>query len=441
MSQKTRIGIIGGGITGLAAGMATGAPVFEAEANPGGLSSSYYIEWPSGVIRNSCPASEEAFRFEVGGGHWIFGADREIYNLLSRFATIRAYSKKSAVYFPEGRTFVPYPIQENMPLSNDTPLFSSTIYPQNCGEIHTTMKEWLWSLFGKELCEIFFFPFHNLYTSGLYSSIAPQDLYKTPISSKITGKSSFKELNNIKLYNTNSYNSQFIYPVEGLDTIVRGMSKCCDFRSRKRVSRIDTKNKEVIFTDGSNYEYDTLVSTIPLNKAICLAGLPLEMPKDPHTSVLTINIAATKGEYCPDYHWLYIPSTRSKVYRVGFYSNIDNHFLPISLRHSDDFVSLYLERSYKDCFNLTDEEKKKLIDEAIMELNEWGFVDKIHLTHYQWIEVAYTWSWPNSKWRKIALNMLKKHNIYQIGRYGRWKFQGIAESIKDGNGVLTMIKN
>ena len=28
--------------------------------------------------------------------------------------------------------------------------------------------------------------------------------------------------------------------------------------------------------------------------------------------------------------------------------------------------------------------------------------------------------------------MLEDKGIYQIGRYGRWRFQGIADSIRDG---------
>jgi hypothetical protein len=27
---------------------------------------------------------------------------------------------------------------------------------------------------------------------------------------------------------------------------------------------------------------------------------------------------------------------------------------------------------------------------------------------------------------------LEEHGIYQIGRFGRWIFQGIADSLKDG---------
>ncbi len=59
--------ILGGGVTGLAAGYASGVPVCEARPEPGGLCASYYA---------SAGGAGHAYRFEVGGGHWIFGGIR-----------------------------------------------------------------------------------------------------------------------------------------------------------------------------------------------------------------------------------------------------------------------------------------------------------------------------------------------------------------------------
>ncbi|GAJ18275.1 unnamed protein product, partial [marine sediment metagenome] len=40
--------------------------------------------------------------------------------------------------------------------------------------------------------------------------------------------------------------------------------------------------------------------------------------------------------------------------------------------------------------------------------------------------------YPNSNVREKAVKILKENQIYYIGRYGKWKFQGIAESTKSG---------
>ena len=52
--------IIGGGMTGLATGMASGFGVLERLDHPGGICASY---------------ERDGYRFELGGGHWIFGGD------------------------------------------------------------------------------------------------------------------------------------------------------------------------------------------------------------------------------------------------------------------------------------------------------------------------------------------------------------------------------
>ena len=54
--------ILGAGVTGLAAGMATGLPVYEAKSSAGGICASYYLN---------------GYRFEIGGGLLpVFGADQ-----------------------------------------------------------------------------------------------------------------------------------------------------------------------------------------------------------------------------------------------------------------------------------------------------------------------------------------------------------------------------
>ena len=63
--------ILGGGITGLSAGLVSGLPVYESETVPGGICSSYYLT-PGGSDRLfDSPEDGEAYRFEIGGGHWI----------------------------------------------------------------------------------------------------------------------------------------------------------------------------------------------------------------------------------------------------------------------------------------------------------------------------------------------------------------------------------
>jgi hypothetical protein len=117
---------------------------------------------------------------------------------------------------------------------------------------------------------------------------------------------------------------------------------------------------------------------------------------------------------------------------VGFYSNVDAAFLPESARESADRVGIYVEKAYREGEVPNDSEVDWLVRETVSELREWGWIDEVEVVDVTWIETAYTWSWPGSRWREKAVRELERYGIYQAGRYGRWRFQGIAESIREG---------
>ncbi|MEY2976456.1 MAG: hypothetical protein RLZZ435_593, partial [Cyanobacteriota bacterium] len=81
--------ILGGGMTGLAAGYASGLPVLEASPHPGGICSSYYIRPHSSDRLSTPPEDGEAYRFEIGGGHWIFGGDPTVLHFIRQLTPLQ----------------------------------------------------------------------------------------------------------------------------------------------------------------------------------------------------------------------------------------------------------------------------------------------------------------------------------------------------------------
>jgi hypothetical protein len=73
-----------------------------------------------------------------------------------------------------------------------------------------------------------------------------------------------------------------------------------------------------------------------------------------------------------------------------------------------------------------------LCHDVVGELQEWEWIQDLEVVDPTWIDVGYTWSWPGSKWREKALQTLEAQDICQVGRFARWVFQGIADSIRDG---------
>lgn len=419
--------ILGGGMTGLAASLASGWPVYESGEVPGGICSSYYVT-SAGRKLDAAPEDDEAYRFEIGGGHWIFGGDPAVLRFIRSVTPVKEYQRSSAVYFPGNGLFVPYPLQNHLSyLPQDLRLKALTEMLTTPKGNARTMAEWIEQSFGRTLTEMFFAPFHQLYTAGLWEQIIPQDGYKSPVDVALA-------LHGASADSTPAvgYNTGYLYPQEGLGTLAKRLAAKGQIQYCKRAARIHLEKKEVEFADGSGLKYSMLVSTLPLDKTLEMAQVQVDERPDPHTSVLVLNIGAFRGRKCPGEHWLYLPQTQAGFHRVGFYSNVDPSFLPASSRKSGDRVSIYVERAYPAGKKPSTEQIKSYVEETIAELQAWGFIQEVEVADPTWVDVAYTWSWPGSRWRSRALRFLEQRDVTMVGRYGRWIFQGIADSLRDG---------
>jgi protoporphyrinogen oxidase len=72
------------------------------------------------------------------------------------------------------------------------------------------------------------------------------------------------------------YNVTFVYPEEGLNVLAQRMAARCDIHYDKKVVRIDLKERVLFFEDGSSVNYEFVISTLPLNKVVKMAGLALD---------------------------------------------------------------------------------------------------------------------------------------------------------------------
>lgn len=421
--------ILGAGMTGLAAGIASGAPVFEARDVPGGICSSYYVSARTGVRANR-PVDEASYRFEVGGGHWIFGGDPLVLRFVSSLTPLRSYQRKSSVYLPDRGQLVPYPIQNNLrylrPAESHAALREMIEQARPLRRPPVTLADWLMDSFGPKLNELFFAPFHELYTAGLWRSVAPQDPYKSPVRLDDVVAGAFRSAKPA------GYNTTFVYPTKGLDELSRKLAEQTDVHFGHRVVAIDAEQRRISFSNGFEVDYQRVLSTLPLNRMLSLTDLPyLQETQDPATSVLVVNIGGVRGAEAPDDHWVYVPRSQSGFHRVGFYSNVDTSFLPDDLE-GPERISIYVELGRPEGLGGLSEDADALAADVVDELLEWNWLETAEVVDPTWVEVGYTWARPGSMWKQGALRTLADKDIFQIGRYGRWQFQGIADSLRDG---------
>jgi protoporphyrinogen oxidase len=422
--------ILGGGVTGLAAGIASGLPVYEAQAHAGGICASYYVR-PGGRERLLAPPpDDDAFRFEHGGGHWLFGGHPDVTSLVCELAPCDRIARRASVHFPHDGRYVGYPLQHHLrdlePRVTAAAVDDIVRCADNAGNA-TTMAEWLEAQFGATLCDLFFHPFHEAYTAGLWRDISPQDGYKNPLDVKqvLRGASDSTSTD------AAGYNTTFLYPRNGLDALIRALACRAQVHYEHRVESIDVGRRSVCFANGRELAYERLLATVPLNRMVELARIDVGEAA-PYTSVLVLNIGARRGPRTPPDHWVYVPRSRSGFHRVGFYSNVARHFLPYADRERETGACLYVERSFHGGRRPNAAQVARYAAEVVDELQAWGYVRDVDVVDPSWVDVAYTWTRPGSTWVHDALRALAEYGVLMVGRYARWNFQGITDSLRDG---------
>lgn len=384
--------IIGAGITGLAAGVASGWPVLEAATRPGGLCASYQMD---------------GYRFERGAGHWIFGLDIQSKRFLEKFCSLRRYERRAATMI-DGQ-LITHPFQYHL-YQLGPELAGKALLEVNPEATGDTMQDWLLARFGPTLHQLFFSPFNERYTAGLYNRIAPPEGYKTPLDRRLVVAGALGSIA------TNGYNAEFYYPACGLGELTRRIASTCDVQYGAQV--VGVNENQLCLADGRYLEYDSLISTVPLASMAGLAGLE---EFDPASIIHVANIGAEPGRHWPQKHWIYVADSECGFHRLQMYSNVDAEFAPVGK------VSFCVETAH---LNIVKE--PGLTERIIAELQSWGWIGEVDVWDSVWINPAYSWRWPGSTWVQETMNALARMNIYQIGSLGRWKFQGIADSLRDG---------
>ena len=246
MKEQKKVYILGAGSTGLAAAYKLCLPIYEAQDFAGGICSSYYMSAQDKKRHSQRAQDQEDYRFEYGGGHWIFGTDKETLSFINLFGKTKKYFRHSSIFLPSLNQYIPYPIQNNLhylPQDIQKKILHEIINPVE-NDI-ATLDDWLRVTFGETLYSLFFGPFHHLYTAGLSKYIAPQDTHKSPIDRESVILGSNGELPPV------GYNVEFIYPEDGLGPLFARVGQCCDVRYGKKVCFIDVHQRLMEFEDGS----------------------------------------------------------------------------------------------------------------------------------------------------------------------------------------------
>jgi len=428
MSVNRKIIVIGGGISGLTAALILRAKVVEGKEYPGGLLASFNVDIMSNK-KEFAYIREETKAFFDRSGHWAWALEYSGYakDILMKYATFNRFERKSNVYLIDLDVIIPYPIQSNisyLPKELRDIVEEELKCPKNINpqQLHQyTFDRVLRELFGETLYKIFFEPYNDMYTDGLLYVVAPPRSIKIPSLET----SQYRE-------GARGYNPVLYYPEIGWGPLMAKLSREVKLSLNSRVTYIDPKKRKIVVNDNTSLDYDILLSSMPLNKIIEIVDSDdlkdLRNKQNPYTGVLIINAIAKQGTLKHNYHWIYLSKTKSRFHRIGYYTNVSEWFLPQNLRKKG-YVSIYIER----VFHPSNVPKKfdNLVQSILNEAQELGLIGEPIYFDYEYIEVAYTWKYPNSKWDREVINSLLNYNIIAIGRYSTWgMIEGIVECVE-----------
>lgn len=232
------------------------------------------------------------------------------------------------------------------------------------------------------------------------------------------------------------YNSQFWYPrLGGIEALVHGLARGVRRLHRlQRADRVDLTGRRVRTQSGDEWEWDVLLSSIPL-RDLCLISGDAELREWSraltHSTTISLNIGI-RGALPPaldGVHWIYVPDRAIPFYRVGVYSNISAGLCP------PDCASLYVEVGVPgeaaDQVDIAGDLQPRVLA-ALRDLG-WLRLESVVCVVTHVMRCAYVHHTPerDAVVAKI-LARLKEYGVHPIGRYGLWDYTSMEDSIASG---------
>ena len=236
------------------------------------------------------------------------------------------------------------------------------------------------------------------------------------------------------------YNPTFLYPRRGgISLLPEALAaRCPDVRLGETVVGVDAAARRVRLAGGGSLTYETLVSTLPLDRLLAMtSGLPTDLPAAGRrlraVRVLNISLGVDRPRVS-DAHWIYYPEPEYSFYRAGFPGNLSPSLVPRGCS------SLYVERSL-----LRDEpfDPDEVIDTAVDDLKRAGILrrgDRVVYRRVGVLDPAYV-IYDRFRAGHVArcLEALAGADIVSAGRFGAWEYSSMEGAIRAGMDIAARL--
>ncbi|MCX6776187.1 MAG: FAD-dependent oxidoreductase [Candidatus Micrarchaeota archaeon] len=423
-----KIGILGGGLSGLTLGfhLKKDFEILEKNSECGGLCRSL---------------TEEGFTFDYGGSHVIFTKDKDVFNLYRKLLHGNWVKRKrnSKILF-KGR-YIKYPFENGLyqlPKQDNYECISSFI--KNLIEVSkgkvkkpTNFQEWMYYTFGKGITEKYLIPYNRkiwnyppgklsleLLASGIPMPPA-EDIIKSSLGIKTEG------------YHQNLI---FYYPIQGgINALVKPMEeKLRDkITYNFEVKSVAREGGKFTVSDGKEErKYDKLVSCMPIPDLIdSMDGVPKDVKEAKnnlkYNSLITVMVGIDEPRI-NNISWMYIPAEEDGDFnRLSFPFNFSRYVAP------EGKSSVLVEITCLPNDPLLKQSDDKILKQVVKDLERLGFArnSKISYRNVRRSEYAYViYDLDYNKNSSKVFKFLKKRRIESCGRFAEFKYMNMAACIR-----------
>jgi protoporphyrinogen oxidase len=408
--------VLGGGIAGLAASLASGAPVYEAQHHVGGVAAS---------------DSQDGFTFDRGI-HVLQTANTKVMKLLDDVG-VRLNSRSRQAYIYSHDTYTAYPFQVNtagLPMSlRMRCVWTFLRRPKEAQP--RNYEEWMHAKLGRGFADTFLIPY-----SEKFWTVHPRDMTHEWTGNRVP-QPSMSQVIRGALWSRQTKigtNVDFRYPssAPGYGAIGDAMSRKVErLHLGHRAAELDMVQRRVKFQNGHSVAYQRLITTIPLPDLVSLCPTAPESVRKAAAalranSICVVNLGIGRPGRT-GWHWAHFPEKDLSFFRISFPHNLADNVTPIGMSSISAEVA-YSSTKPINRSTIVEQVKSDLVRVGVLRAD-----DPIVFTSTTDIQYAYC---IHDFARKDAVRSIRawmlSQGIVPTGRYGHWNYFWSHESIMSG---------
>ncbi len=414
-----KIGILGGGLSGLAIGyhLRDNFEIIEKEKRPGGLLRSQNVD---------------GYTFDIGGSHILFSKNKGILNEMLKFmdGAIK-HRRRTFIYYQN--KFIKYPFENGIYVLSPEERYEILIdfirSLNNRKRKPENLEDFFVQKFGRKMTEMYFKPYNEKLWRRRMDSISLDW-----VTSRVPNPPVEDILRALVGIETDGYIHQlnFYYPAEGgFESFVNNLASTIGDKivSGEEVSDLRFEDGKIVVKGKEEHIYDRVVSTIPLASLSKIVGGYVEkLASRLHYNSVTVVGLGLRGKF-PNFHWIYVPQKDIPFYRIAFLHNYSRNMAP------DGKGSLIAEISHSP-----DEKINDPVGLVMDGLEKIGFKFDVEVSGYWTNKYAYV---VYDAFRgEVVENIrkeLEKMGVILAGRFGLWEYMTMDDVWNNAKSVAKKV--